>query len=253
MKKIILTLAAVSLFAAAPVHAEDLSVTSTVAFESEYVFRGIQYAQYNFQPTVDLGYRDSYLGIWAMEPTDSADSPVSEINFYAGHQAQVDDMLGMDFGMNFYYFRNHEEMVAASDAAFAAGDPIRVRSLNSTEIEMYVGATIDVPLTPSAYLYYNFDAKVWTLEASGGRAFVIADGWDLTLGGHVGHAWAAHPVADYLYGGVSADLTYAFTPNANVSFGPRLTFNDSDADDPEMAAIEVSTNLWWGVSFTAGF
>ena len=47
---------ALSASAIAPAAAEELSVSTTVGFESRYLFRGVQFAETSFQPAISLGY-----------------------------------------------------------------------------------------------------------------------------------------------------------------------------------------------------
>ena len=49
---------------AVPAHAESLGVSTDVAFESRYVFRGVQLQEASVQPAVTLSYGSFY----AMKP-----------------------------------------------------------------------------------------------------------------------------------------------------------------------------------------
>ena len=71
--------------------AQDLTVETNFAFESEYVFRGVQLATESFQPSIDIGYDAFYLGLWTNQPTE--DGSADEIDYYAGYKFKSNDLL----------------------------------------------------------------------------------------------------------------------------------------------------------------
>ena len=44
--------------------AQYLTVKTNFAYQSEYVFRGVQLATESFQPSIEFGYDAFYLGLW---------------------------------------------------------------------------------------------------------------------------------------------------------------------------------------------
>ena len=233
MKKSITTLAAVFALGATSLQADELSISSTFAWESEYVFRGLQQAKSNFQPSIDLSYGPLYTGFWSMFPVRSDQSHLKEFNFYTGYQGRMNDWVNLDFGATMYYYPN--------------------ANIQSTQLEPYFGGVFEAPLSPTVYFYHNFRNNDTTLEASIGHGIDLGNQYDLHLGGHFGHVWRSSGTKDYAYAGASADLSYSFTEWARGSVGVRFTANDLSASDPELQGISVTSNLWWGFSFTAGF
>lgn len=220
---------------------EEISVTATVAWESEYVFRGKQFSETAFQPAVDMAYGGAYAGIWTSLPVNSKDDASREIDIYAGYGAKAGEMFNLDAGVTVYYYPSVKDFDA---------DAYK----NTTEI--YAGASADSMLSPSLYFYYDFRLEAFTVEGSASHSVEIMDKTSLDLGGAIGYVWAdkvnsvVDDAPDYAYGSLSADLTYAFNDTASMAIGGRLSFNSLDEID--LAGIP-DTNLWWGVSFSAGF
>lgn len=78
-KTIALCAAAVTASAAATTaaHAESIGVSTTVAFESRYIFRGVQFAETSFQPGIELSYGNFYGGAWLNLPVGDDDLVVT--------------------------------------------------------------------------------------------------------------------------------------------------------------------------------
>ena len=70
-KKTVLFASALCL--ATPAYAESLSVSTTVGFESRYVFCGVQFAETSFQPAINIGYGNFYGGAWLNLPVGDDD------------------------------------------------------------------------------------------------------------------------------------------------------------------------------------
>ncbi len=230
MKKTITTLTALAAMGAAALQADELSISSTFGWESEYVFRGLQFAKSNFQPVVDFSYEETYVGFWSMLPVQSRQSDDMEFNFYGGYTAALDHLWHVDVGATVYYFPNFVT--------------------DSTRIEAYIGGALDLPFSPAVYVFYDFDDEVWTVEGSAGYSHDLGEGYSFDLGVHLGHSWISDvwrgsTLPDYFYGGVSAGVSQAFTDHVHASAGGRFTFNDLSG--------AKQSNVWWGVSLTAGF
>lgn len=246
MTKTIRTLAALGALAGAAslvaqeAATSELSISTTMAFESEYVFRGQSLAAESFQPSVELGYGGFYAGVWANLPADDASNGTSydnEIDYYAGYNFAVTDLISLDVG--FTYF-DYPETVPAMGSG-------------EDQQEVYLGAAFDTILSPAVYLYYEFEYEIITIEASIGHSFEVAENTSVDVSAYLG--WQDYDVAtgneDGYYAGASVDLVYAFTDNASASFGGRISTVDIDPSMPMGGADE--DNAWWGASFTAGF
>ena len=216
---------------ASAANAQDLSITSTVGYESVYVFRGVELADDIFHGSVDLSYADFYAGIWTAQPITG--SQANEVDFYAGYGFAISDLVSLDVGGTLYYYPEA-----------GSGD--------ETTFEAYIGAAFDVMLSPAAYLYYDFDLEIITLEASAGYSIPLSDATSFDLGAYAGYQNAGDsdnynfddsPEGDqHWYTGATAEVSYSFSENASGAIGIRATLSDQ-ADD----------EFYWGASFTAGF
>lgn len=215
---------------------EDLSMSATLDFESEYVFRGTKLAGTSFQPSLEAGLPiaagDLYVGAWDTQEIDG--DTYDEVNFYAGYALPITDVFSIDVGGTYYWFPND------------GFNPNR-------EKELYIGASADVMLEPALYVYYNFTFEQLLFEGSIGHTFMLTDFAGLELGGYLGSAdaqdangdqAAGKPDNGYWYFGGSADLVYAINEVASASVGVRYSnLQDGPTDE----------NFWWGASVSFGF
>lgn len=230
MKNLKLLIAVSSLCGAASLlNAEELSISATVGWESEYVFRGAQLADSILTAAVDLEYTGVYVGIWSAQPVNSLDQASQEFDFYGGYAFNATDMLSLDFGLTAYYYPSLEDFAPGAD---------------DLTVEAYVGGALDTVLAPALYLYYDFTLENFTIEGSAGHSFDLGNSMSIDLGAYLGYVWI-DAGGDYFYGGLNGDLTYSFTDFASASIGPRVSFNDVD--------VGRDANFWFGASFSAGF
>jgi uncharacterized protein (TIGR02001 family) len=239
MKKTIAILAAIvagSSFAGA----QELSISTTVAWESDYVFRGVGLAEEYFAPSIDISYGDFYAGIWAALPVDSVYG--NEVDFYAGYGLGLSETVSADFGFTYYTYPD-------------AGDSFFDSDVNTFEI--YGGVSFEAPLSPSVYVFYDFDTEALTLEASAGHSVEISEQGSVDFTGYLGYVdglkadigipSVGFGSVSYYYYGLGVALTHAFTDNASASIGVNWYGSEEDTimgDDNE---------LTYGVSFSAGF
>ncbi|MEX0324757.1 MAG: TorF family putative porin [Puniceicoccaceae bacterium] len=227
MKKTIAILAA-AVAGTSLVNAQELSISTTVAWESDYVFRGVQLAEEYFAPSIDISYGDFYAGIWAALPVDAMYG--NEVDFYAGYGVGLSETVSADFGFTYYTYPD-------------AGDEF-FDSVNTFEI--YGGLSFEAPLSPSVYVFYDFDLEALTIEASGGHSVEISEEGTVDFSAYLGYVDADG--FDWYYYGLGVALTHSFTDNASASVGVNWYGSEEDTmfggDDNEIA---------YGVSFSAGF
>lgn len=225
MKKTIAILAAVvagTSFAGA----QELSISTTVAWESDYVFRGVGLAEEYFAPAIDISYGDFYAGIWAALPVDSEFG--NEVDYYAGYGFGLSETVSADVGFTYYTYPD-------------AGDDFFDSDVNTFEI--YGGVSFEAPLSPAAYVFYDFDLEALTLELSGGHSVEVSEKGTVDLTGFLGYVDADG--FDWYYYGLGASLTHSFTDNASASVFVNWYGSEEDTimgDDNELS---------FGVSFTA--
>ncbi|MGE9292375.1 MAG: TorF family putative porin [Puniceicoccales bacterium] len=269
MKKLIATLAIVGamgtsgLFAQTGDSIEDLSITSSFAYESQYVFRGVKLEYDSFQPSLEFGFPvvggDLYAGIWTNLPITNK-GPMgndNEIDIYAGYAYPITDMVTLDAGFIYYWYANAPATAPAT-----------------SYVEPYVGASFDVLLSPAIYVYYSIDqlqkaggsgpdSGILTIEASIGYSFdlseyVSVEGFSFDVGAYLGmgipnDSSAMNGTTSFLYAGVTGDLVYAFSENVSASIGVRYS-NYSQSGTAYTGTtgyaptIGNQNNIWMGAS-----
>jgi uncharacterized protein (TIGR02001 family) len=237
MKKSIVLLTAAVVAGVSSLKAQDgLSVSATFAWESAYVFRGVQLAEEYFAPSVDVSYNGFYAGLWAALPVDHIYD--NEVDMYGGYSLKVADAVSADFGFTYYTYPDRQKDFFDS---------------NVNSFEIYAGVSFELPLSPSLYVFYDLDLENLTLEASVGHSIAVADKTAVDLGAHLGVV-NVDGGGDYYYGGLSTGLTYSFTDSANISLKASWVLNERyDALDLKRGVARDDNKLFFGVSFTAGF
>lgn len=197
MRKTLIAASLLSLFAAAPVLAEDkpaadYTLTGNVSIASEYIYRGI--GQTNRKPAIQGGFDYAhnsglYLGTWASNiswlsdaSTDAAkiNAPM-EWDFYGGYKFNAGP-VGMDVGGLYYYY----------PGSYPAG----FTSPDTTEI--YAAGTWKWFTLKYSYSLSNlFGAKSPAGDDTKGSGYLdLTSNFDLGGGfglvAHVGHQDVAH-------------------------------------------------------------
>jgi len=211
--------------------AQDLTVETNFAFESEYVFRGVQLATESFQPSIDLGYDAFYLGLWTNQPTE--DGSADEIDYYAGYKFKSNDLLTIDFGATVFHYPD------------TPGD-------NDT-LESFVGLAFDTIASPAVYVYYDYDLEAFTYEASAGHSYAVDEKNAIEVGLSAGYvslddSQIVGSPSEYYYYGASAKWIHAFSDTAKLAIGIH-----SGGNDEHLGLAGRDDNLWGSFSFSAGF
>ena len=252
-KKTVLFASALCL--ATPAYAESLSVSTTVGFESRYVFRGVQFAETSFQPAINIGYGNFYGGAWLNLPVGDDDPDpfgalsTQELDLFAGYNFSLNETIGLDIGVTYYTFPD-----AASgffDVFEEDGD-----GLGANTVEAYAGASLTAPLSPSLYLYRDFHFDTFTIEGGVSHSIPLAEKTSFDLGGTLGYVIDDDDGGDYLYGAATADVSYAISDHGSISGGVRYGGSDIEGGsivDDSIAGTFQSSGFWWGLSFSADF
>lgn len=264
MNKTIAIIGALAIGAASLNAQEQLSVSATVGWESEYVFRGESLAEEIFTPAIDVSMGGMYAGLWAALPSDRDADVKTELDLYAGYSMAVSELVSLDFGGTYYtYINDIQDVIDDND------------DTADNSFEIYVGGAFDVMFSPSIYAYYDFDVENFTLESSAGYSWGLAEGLSLDLGVYLGWVMINDdennkgryvPEDDesedlfvegedtYWYYGASLDLVYSFTDTASFSIGGRFGGSSEDTLVDEWRTMSMEdSKFWWGWSFTAGF
>lgn len=232
MKKTALLLAAL-LTTGASLSADDAvassyAVTVDFPYASKYVFRGIQYAEGSFQPSVKVTSGAAYAGLWTNQPVTS--NIDNEIDFYAGYGFEVAKGWSLDVGATLYYY---PELDAST-------------GLDDNTIEGYVGlnGSIDGGVTVGVYAYNDFTLDTFTIQGNIGYSIPIDDKTSLNLSGNIGRV-SPDAGSNYSYYAFSAQVPYKLTSTATLTGGVNWASHDIDFLD--------DNHLWFNVGLTVTF
>jgi uncharacterized protein (TIGR02001 family) len=234
MKKVT-ALVAATVAAASVANAQDMSVSATFEWQSDYIFRGVQLAEETFMPGVDVAYGDFYAGIWAALPVDTKTGADTEVDFYAGYGMAVSDLVSLDVGLTYYVYPS-----AVDAEAFGLGP---------NTLEFYAGLAFDMALSPSVYVFYDIEAELFTIETNIGHTFEVSEVAGVDVSGHIGY-WDADGGASQMYAGVGAAYVYSFTDSASMSIGVNWYWSEEKLLG---SRSDWSNIVTYGFSFTAGF
>lgn len=230
-------------------YAANLSIAGTFGYESTYMFRGALKDRQVFQSGVELGYLigqgEIYAGVWGSMPiTFRGGNNVNEFDYYLGYTQAVGDIVSLDAGFTYY--------------SYSTGDIRQTR-------EIYVGATADVLLSPSLYVYYDFDLEQTLFEGSISYSLDLAqythvEGLSLENTAYLGFLNARKVNAgntgiaknSYMYFGFASDIAYAITENISTSFGIRWVINNDGHNGNSVNGSGTKDNQFW-VGGSLGF
>jgi len=263
MKKLIAAMAFAGVASASANIVEDLSISGSFDYESEYIFRGQNYAGHSFQPGVEFGYGvlggDAYVGVWSSHEISNNSDGLNdtEVDFYAGYALGLNELvqdlpLVLDVGFTYYMYPDSNTVVAG----------VGEWGIDRTR-EAYVGLAADMPLSPALYYYYDFDLEQSVLELSVGHSFDLAEFIDVNASLDIGAYWGFVQTDNlganqndalftsagigqengYSYGGISADIVYALSETASASVGGRYSANN---DGSQSLYNGQEHNLWFG-------
>jgi uncharacterized protein (TIGR02001 family) len=233
--------------------AEGIGVSTTLAYESRYIFRGVQFAETSLQPGVELSYGGFYGGAWFNLPIGDDDLVVTpggeELDLYAGYSGQLSEALAFDVGVTYYTFPDLAS--GFFDIFEEDGD-----GLGANTVEIFAGLSLDAPLAPSLYVYRDFMFDTFTIEGGLSHSIPLSEKTSFDLGGSIGYVIDDDDGGDYLYGAATADLSYALTDDASISGGVRYGGSDIAGGsfiDDSIAGTTQSSGFWWGLSLSASF
>lgn len=224
MKKLTAVLAAL-VGVASIAGAEELSLSATLAYESDYIFRGKRLANEYIAPSVDLSYGEYYLGAWAAIPFEDGDE--TEVDLYAGFATELSEVMNLDLGVTLYTYP-------------------QVGNASNT-LEIFSGLSFDVPLSPAIYAAYDIDLKAFTIEGSCGYSIPVGESNSFDLSGYFGLV-DVDIGESYSYYGVGVAYNVAISEAVSASVG--VNYYGASED---MEADGSRSKITFGASVTTGF
>lgn len=186
----------------------DVSFEATVA--SQAVDQGIEEADLNWQSSIEFGFGDFYAGGWSLAPLEEKGSPNffdERYELYVGHGWALADKVGLDLGVTRLLNPNADDTT-----------------------EAYLGLFAELgTLSPSIYIYNDFDLDQWSVEA----ATTVSVPLDLLPFDATARLGAVEGDFDYRY--FEMDLVYPveLTNAANLSLGLHYSDNDFGMGVPD--------------------
>lgn len=235
--KIFLVLASALCSASAPAAPLpwNLSVSSDLTFASEYIFRGIERADYSFQPTVELAGGDFYGGLWGNVPTGNEET---EFHYYGGRSFRIPgiEFATLDSGLTVYHFPN---------------------SGSRRTHELHFGSDFSFPDAPafgtSLFYYYDLDVKSHVSEATVSYSYSLERiGLPATLdfsllGGVQGGSRVK--TESYNYFGGSVELPLILSDHSILTTG----LHYGSAEDVTFEPGERGNNFYWTIGYLTFF
>ncbi len=222
MKKTALLIAALAATAGS-LSAQDTPYSITVDFPyvSDYVFRGIKYADESIQPSVEFAAGDFYAGVWTSQPV--LKSQLNEFDFYAGYGFALSDTWSLDVGATYYYYPETP-----------SGDE---------QTEPYVGISGDISgFSTSFYVYYETEFEVFTYQGSVGYSVPVSDKLSFDLAADLGYVDPDAGEA-YTYYDASATFTYSVNDTASLYAGVTWADNDIDLDEGDYFFLTTGVTI----------
>lgn len=233
MKKLLLGSAVLLTATAAPMAAQagDVSVSTSIDYVSEYVFRGVSFESEAIQPGVEVAVGDFAAGVWVSTGLGSDSlADTDEIDFYAGYSFSISDLISSSVGATWYHFPDGGDTFEAS-----------------------LGLAFDTVLAPSVTAYYDFELEAFTLEGGLGHSLPVGEKTSFDLGITAG--LVDGDGFSYEYGLASASLGYGFTDDVSAYIGANYSLSSEDTlDFSEILQGGGESDLFWvGIGVGAGF
>lgn len=224
---------------------ERFSASATVAYESEYIFRGKYQSGHGINPIVDMGYDigsgfAAYAEYWGFYGVDNS---FGENDFYAGITYTIENVT-FDVG---YLGYTYNEDNTTNENEFMV-------NVSYDTVDFFG----DFNVSPFAAFYYNYTYSGTTVE--GGLSYaapvtkwLIDENWGtLNFAAYVGYADYCGGLTNggYVYTGVSVDAVIQVTDNMAIAGGVRWSCNN---DGKSENIGEREQNISFGTAIIFGF
>ncbi len=222
--------------------AGDISVSTSVDYVTDYVFRGVSLADSAIQPGVEVSTGGFTAGAWFSTGIgDTSFLAADELDLYAGYSFSLSETIGADVGVTYYHYPQ-------------GGGLFETDGGGAGTYEVYASLGFDAPLSPSLTAFYDLTLEAFTLEGGIGHSVPLGTGptsldLGLTAGLVDGDGFS------YEYGQASASLGYAFTDDVSAYVGANWALSSEDTlDYSEILFGTPDDNLlFFGAGISAGF
>lgn len=242
MKKYCLTasLAILSSLTAMSAQAGDVSVSTSIDYTTDYVFRGVSLADSAIQPGVELGMGSFTAGAWFSTGVgDTSALAADEVDLYASYNFALSDVISTDVGITYYHYPQAGSLLETKDGAGT--------------YEVFGSLGFDTALSPSLSVYYDLTLEALTLEGGIGHSLEIGEKSSFDLGLTAG--MVDGDGFSYEYGQASAAISFAFTDDVSTYIGANYALSSDDSLNYKklLAGGGKDNLLFFGAGISAGF
>lgn len=220
----------------------ELSVSTGVDYVSQYVFRGISFADDAIQPFAEVSYGNFTVGGWFSTGVGENSAAASdEFDLYAGYSVPLNSSISLDLGATYFHFPQGGSFLSTDGG-----------NAGTYEVSAAVGFG-EVPLSPTVTGYYDFTLEAFTLTGDVSHSFAFGSAQSLDLGLTLG--LVDGDGFSYEWGTASAAVSHAFTEDVSAYVGANYSLNSEDLLDFDSAlAGNPQDDLFWvGTGISAGF
>ncbi len=219
----------------------DFYIEAEASLASRYVWRGLVFNEEAvFQPSVTVGWRELSLNVWAsMDTTDINEEgrEFNEVDFTLDYTKEL-ELLSLSLGATAYVYPD-----AAAD----------------TTTEVYVSATVSMPLNPTLTAYRDLDESEGLYVTLGlSHTFELSEGSELELSGVCG--WGSDDNNDFFFDGIDDGMItdVALTAAVSTELADSLSLTTSLCwsalvDDDAREVSELENNLVLSIALGYSF
>ncbi len=224
-----------------PAQADDLTVSTSIDYVTDYVFRGVSLADSAVQPGAELGFGDFTTGAWFSTGIgETSIAAADELDLYMGYGLELSDAINASVGVTYYHYPQGGGLFETNDGV--AGS-----------YEIYGGLAFDRVLSPSVTAYYDLTLEALTLEAGIGHSLTLDEAVALELGLTAGHVDGEG--FSYEYGQGTATLSYELSDDVAAYISGNYALSSEDSLDYKKLILGNPKDnlLFFGAGISAGF
>jgi len=220
---------------------DDLSISTSIDYVTDYVFRGVSLADTAIQPAVEATVGNFTAGAWFS--TGIGDTSIlagDEVDLYASYSFGLSDTISADAGVTYYHYPQGGSLFSTNNGS-------------SGTYEVYGSVGFDTVLAPTATAYYDVTLEAFTLEGGVSHSIPMSDVTSFDLGATAG--LVDGDGFSYEYGQLSASVGYAFTNDVSTYLGANFAINSEDALNYKkiLQGDPKGSLLFFGAGIAAGF
>lgn len=221
---------------------DDVSVSVSLDYALEYVFRGVTLASDVIQPGAEIAFGNFTAGAWLSLPVDdSADAFADELDLYASYSFSLSESVSADVGATLYHYPQSGGLF---DIGTDAGD--------ASTLELFGSLGFGGTLEPSLSAFYDLTLEAFTVEAGVSHSIPVGEALSFDMGAAVG-AVSVSGSGDYQYGSASGALTYALSDAASAYIGVNAGFSSDDTFLKLSNLTPRGSSAWFGAGISTGF